>query len=138
MRLSLIVALLCCCGYAQAQGADSVLTLACQGTIANENDDWKPETTSMGIIINFTNRTTQGFHGPPGFFDSFKYPIRIIAWDDVAVRLGGEHDNGTSFRGTIDRVTGDVEADELIMSKKTTKLGHTRWTLKCRPAQRMF
>jgi len=35
-----------------AQAADSILTLACQGSMAEGNAD--PEPTSMGIIVNFT------------------------------------------------------------------------------------
>jgi hypothetical protein len=45
-----------------AQAADSTLTLACQGTATSRTmEDAKPEPVSMGIILNFTKNTVQGF-----------------------------------------------------------------------------
>ena len=54
---------------AQAQPA-ATLTLACKGTVTSSLDS-KPEPLSMGIIINFTTRTVQGF-GLPGA----DYPVK--------------------------------------------------------------
>ena len=54
-----------------AQAADTTLTLACQGTTTDkmkEAKDAKPAPISMGIIVNFTNGTIQGF-GYPGLID---------------------------------------------------------------------
>jgi hypothetical protein len=42
-----------------AQAADETLTLACQGTTTFGTEDAKPEPISMGIIVNFTNRTVR-------------------------------------------------------------------------------
>src|SRR5262245_32342713 len=50
-------------GLSTAHAADTVLTLACQGTTTAGTEDAKPEPISMGIIVNFTNRTVQGFGG---------------------------------------------------------------------------
>jgi hypothetical protein len=51
------------------QAADSILTLACSGTTSDGmSEDAKREPISMGIIVNFTTRTVQGF-GAPGLFD---------------------------------------------------------------------
>jgi len=44
-----------------AQAADETLTLACKGTVIDK--DAKLEPVSMGIIVNFTNRTVQGSFG---------------------------------------------------------------------------
>jgi hypothetical protein len=52
-------------GLSGAQAADETLTLACQGTTISDLENAKPEPVSMGIIVNFTNRTVQGF-GAPG------------------------------------------------------------------------
>jgi len=51
-----------------AQAADTMLTLAWQGTVTAGTEDAKPEPISMGIIVNFTNGTIQGF-GYPGLID---------------------------------------------------------------------
>jgi hypothetical protein len=119
-----------------AQAADATLTLACQGTTTSGLEDAKPEPISMGIIVNFTNRTVQGF-GAPGVLD---YPIKITAWNDVTVAFLGSHERiGSTTRGSIDRVTGDVEATSTATDAKTGNLlMSVRYALKCRPAQRMF
>jgi hypothetical protein len=86
----------------------------------------------MGIIVNFTNRTVQGFDAP-GVLD---YPIKITAWNDVTVAFLGSHERrGSTTRGSIDRVTGDVEATTTVTGNY---LMSVRYALKCRPAQRMF
>jgi hypothetical protein len=72
-----------------AQAAEpQTLTLACKGTATSGVEDAKPEPVSMGIIVNFTNRTVQGF-GTPGMLD---YPIKITAWNDVTVVFAGSLD----------------------------------------------
>ena len=92
----------------------------------------------MGIIVNFTNRTVQGF-GSPGLID---YPVKITAWNDVTVAFGGSHvfaNQQLSIMGSIDRVTGDVEATNLSTDTKTHQTVYSlQYTLKCRPTQRMF
>jgi len=124
------------CGLVTAQAADTTLTLACQGTTTAGYEGAKPEPISMGIIVDFTNRTVQGF-GDPSFMD---YPVKITAWNDVIVTFyGREEKMGLSIRGSIDRVTGDVEATSMAYDTKTSKIiSHDLYTLKCRPAQRMF
>jgi hypothetical protein len=122
-----------------AQAADTTLTLACQGTTTSGLEDAKPEPISMGIIINFTNRTVQGF-GFPGFTD---YPVKITAWNDVTVVFAGSSEvlkvSRSSINGSMDRVTGDVEATSTLTNTKTDRiLSSLSYALKCRPAQRMF
>jgi hypothetical protein len=116
------------------------LTLACRGTVTSGVEDAKPDPISMGIIVNFTNRTVQGF-GQPGLMD---YPVKITGWNDVTVAFGGSEEelaksSRDSIFGSIDRVTGDVEATQLATDIKTGKtIASTNYALKCRPAQRMF
>jgi hypothetical protein len=43
------------------------------------------------------------------------------------------------IEGTIDRVTGDVNATDTLTNLKTSKIAYsTRYALKCRPTQRIF
>jgi hypothetical protein len=127
-------------GQTMAHAADATLTLACQGTTTSGVEDAKPERVSMGIIVNFTNRTVQGF-GTPGLMD---YPVKITAWNEVTVVFGGSEDffketQRASIMGSIDRVTGDAEATSMVTDAKTGKIiTSTSYALKCRPAQRMF
>jgi hypothetical protein len=61
-----IIALTAMVASPTAQAADETLTLACQGTVISSLENAKPEPVSMGIIVNFTNRTVQGFDAPDG------------------------------------------------------------------------
>jgi hypothetical protein len=143
-RSSCIIAL-AVMGLSPAQAADNVLTLACQGTItetvdsAKSSDD-KPEPVSTGIVLNFANRTVQGFFDPGGglFGLDEYYPVTITSWDDAIVSFKGSSSGKTSsIDGTIDRVTGALSALRLLSS--TNKLiSALKYELKCRPAQRMF
>jgi hypothetical protein len=95
--------------------------------------DAKPEPISMGIIFNFTKRTVQGFGDG----------IEIRTWDDVSIKFGHfEKDPSTkkadSSMGSIDRITGDLEATFFFEVSKQAPLDVTKYILKCRPTQRMF
>jgi hypothetical protein len=124
-------------GLLTAQAADTTLTLACQGT-TTLGSEGKPQPISMGIIVNFTKRTVQGF-GHPGWID---YPVQITAWNDVTVAFSGSQAIGNqemSISGSIDRVTGEVEASDLSTDTKTHEtVASLHYALKCRPTQRMF
>jgi hypothetical protein len=123
-------------GLSTARAADEMLTLACKGTTIAGYEGAKPEPLSMGIIVNFTNRTVQGF-GSPGVVD---YPVKITAWNEVTVTFyGSDEKMGLTTRGAIDRVTGDVDATSMAYDSKSGKVvSQNVYTLKCRPAQRMF
>src|SRR5262249_25249579 len=52
-------------GLPTAQAADTVLTLACQGTVTIKRNggrlsEYEPDAISMGPIVKFTARTVQG------------------------------------------------------------------------------
>jgi hypothetical protein len=124
---------------ATAQAQPGPLTLACKGTTTNSwTPDAKPEPISMGIIVNLSARTVQGF-GVPGLND---YPIKITAANDATVMFEGQQNSGTSVAsiwGTMDRVTGDLEAISMVSnSAPFTVISRTTYTLQCRPAQRIF
>jgi hypothetical protein len=127
-----------------AQAQQSTLTLACKGTTTvTTMEDAKPEPISMGIIVNFTARTVQGFLSPGALMD---YPVKITAMNDVIVAFSGSEDYQRSRRssvasidGFIDRVTGDVEATSTLTATNPPKtITSTTYALKCRPTQRMF
>jgi hypothetical protein len=59
----------------------------------------------------------------------------------TVVFSGSSNIGGVSMNinGTIDRVTGDVQASETSINTKTHDYtSTTNYALKCRPAQRMF
>jgi hypothetical protein len=77
--------------------------------------------------------------GSPGFSD---FPLDIRGWNDVTVTFAGSNDlkfTSLSIMGSIDRVTGDMEATASLTDEKTGKTTtSTNYALKCRPTQRMF
>jgi hypothetical protein len=113
------------------------LTLACKGT-TTAGGGAKPDPFSMSMMVNFTAGTVQGF-GVPGLVD---VPVKITAINDVTVAFGGlgrVYGIDWTISGTIDRVTGDVEATQFGRNASTGEmLTSTAYSLKCRPTQRLF
>jgi len=135
---------------AQAAEPTGTLTLACEGTSTETSPhvlgsqrgaDAERISISIGIIVDFAARTVTGFPLPP----VLDRPAVIRDVTETTISFTSSFTNTTpsgliltySFDGTIDRVTGAVEAG--FMS--TTRDGPT-WTrsysLKCKPTQRMF
>jgi hypothetical protein len=121
---------------ATVQAQPATLTLACKGTIGLTADDRQP--ISMGIIVNFTDRTVQGF-GYPGMID---IPVSIKAANEVTVTFSGSQlilYGQTTLSGSINRVTGDVEAELMSANPSSGEMRTVmNYELQCRPAQRMF
>src|SRR5262245_3675983 len=87
------------------QAADETLTLACKGTVTftnREGREAKPEPVSMGIIVNFMARTVIGFEDD--------YPVTITGFDDLHISFSGSRGNRWRIEGSMDRVTGDMQA----------------------------
>ena len=124
-------------GLSRAQAAEpATLTLACQGTVTPKSlsSEYNPDPVSMGLIVNFTNRTVQGTSrwGPYLFDDQLQITElneRTIVSSGFSKFLGME-----IFHGSMDRVTGDVG---MLATSKTGGPAYD-YSLKCRPAQRMF
>jgi hypothetical protein len=69
-------------------------------------------------------------------------PVKITGVNEVTVAFYGSARVVTSdwtMRGSIDRVTGDVDANQTLTDPKTAKtISSTAYSLKCKPTQRMF
>jgi hypothetical protein len=115
------------------QAADETLTLACKGTI--QRNAMKSEPVSVGIIVNFTARTITGF-------TLEKLPLTMLNSNDTTVQFSGSDSiSSLIIDGIIDRVTGDLEATAIRQPSITETTAATtieRYSLKCRPTQRMF
>jgi hypothetical protein len=124
---------------ATAQAQPTTLTLSCKGTTTQyllPGFGFDVQPISMGIIVNLTDRTVQGFDYP---FDI--EPLKIVDVSDTEVRFGGKQETSviSNMVGSINRVTGDVDATWSFIDRKKNKIEpHIRYTLQCRPAQRMF
>jgi hypothetical protein len=65
----------------------------------------------------------------------------MTSFDEVTVSFEGSNDTEATARtisGSINRVTGDLKAVSIKMNKHTFVSLDVSYSLKCRPAQRMF
>jgi len=118
-------------GLSTAAAAEpKTLMLACDGTITAYADARQrpPTSVSRGVLINFADRTVKGFGKPTD-------RVKVHSVDETYISFGTEatKTGETSITGKLDRVTGELSA---IMgySNGLTNM----YSLKCKPAQRMF
>jgi hypothetical protein len=120
---------------AQAAEPTGTLTLACQGTATDKTDlreAAKPEPVSMGLIIDFTTKTVAGFDRVLPSFSAGRVKITVV--DSTSIGFSGTAVNGAAIFGTVDRITGDVEAATEHWNYETNKLQWaTGYSLKCKP-----
>jgi hypothetical protein len=132
MKAPILLAFL---GLTTVQAAEPTvtLTLACQGTVTDNIEPDAKQPISMGIVLNFTTRTVQGF---PHFGNA-----EITKVDDGHIVFVASYDGNNvewGFVGTIDRVTGDLKAHWMLMNMETGNSRIVAYSLKCQPTQRML
>jgi hypothetical protein len=126
LSLAGVAALLLATGTAHA--ADEALILACKGTV-QWNGHVNPSPYSTGIIIDFPAQTISGL--APG-----KVSLTWQRFNNTTIQFSGSNEAGNvSVNGVIDRVTGDLEAEVWMMLTRTIL---DRYSLECKPAQKMF
>jgi hypothetical protein len=116
------------CLSIRAQAADSILTLACQGTAISTigaTDQPKRGPISFHVVVNLTAGTVEGFPVE-------ELPVKIIAADQSTIQFEGSHTPAATLtrrlNGTIDRVTGEASVT-YTMSPVVVN-----FSLKCSPA----
>jgi hypothetical protein len=115
-----------------AQAAEpTTLTLACTGTTTTRIGGGPPkeEPFSMGVTVDFTDRTIAAGFKPR--FGVFRGKINSIINERTA-DFSAMDKNGDGVSGTIDRVTGDLEAISVVGNWTI------RYALHCEPKQRKF
>jgi len=108
--------------------------LSCQGTV---KEDIKPQpvSMSMGIIVDFSDRTVKGF----GVSGLDTVAITSVTETDVGFSTPIESNPSWTATGSIDRMTGALEATTRMWDVSTHSiLVVSRYSLKCKPTQRMF
>ena len=94
MRAALLLVLI-----VAAAEPTGTLTLTCDGTVTHQPEG-KPEPISMGIIVNFSDRTVQGF--------GFSGTIKITSMNEAIVAFEGSDPKALtqvtnwSIRGIVD------------------------------------
>jgi hypothetical protein len=123
-------------GLPTAQVADTTLMLTCKGT-ANMTGFGDTGPVSMGLVVDLTTRTVKGFREQST--DEPEVPLKIVEVREAILFLGGQLDlPGRSIMdlsGFMDRVTGDMT---VTATQRPPVVFSKTYTLKCRPAQRMF
>jgi hypothetical protein len=133
MKPSILLAL-AVLSTAKAAEPTGTVTLACNGTIKEGRPPLgaKPEPASMGIIVNFDARTLVGF----GADDTFRIAIGNITETEINFSGSNVGDPTRSYTyhidGTIDRVTGAVEA-MVHGSMRGGPTWSTSYSLECKP-----
>ena len=90
-------------------------------------------------MIDFTTNTVAGFERLFPFFGAAQGKIMFV--DKTTIGFSGTSRSGGTVFGTIDRITGDVEAAMELWNQETQphKLVWAKgYSLKCTPAQRKF
>jgi hypothetical protein len=122
-------------GLSTAQAEDTVLTLTCQGTATLPSMvDTKVLPILTGIVINLTKRTLEGLE------TVWSIPVEITSVNEATIAFRGANRSEygeQSIYGTIDRVTGDLEAGVSRLNAASVRTS-LLYSLKCRPAQRTF
>jgi hypothetical protein len=113
-----------------AQAAEPMtLALECAGTLTVNN--FPAVSASKGIIVDFTERTVKGFGTP---IDK----VELSSVNEALITFGGPNtDRGWTTQGSIDRVTGDLEAMGTLWGPHGI-VGVMVYLLKCKPTQRIF
>ena len=141
MRASLATFLIVFVGLsAMAAEPTGTLMLACEGTATDKTDltreAARPEPVSVGLIIDFTTKTVAGFER---VFPSFTADqVKITVVDNTSIGFSGTDGRGGAVFGTVDRITGDVEAATEHWDETNKLQWATLYSLKCKPTQRMF
>ena len=115
-------------GLSVAHAAEPMgtLTLACEGTKTSPDYSDAKRPVSMGMNLDFKARTVEGLP-----FEFRRIVISEVTETTITFHSSSE-DKEHAFGGVINRVTGVLQAKEVI--------GVTRfdYSLKCKPTQRMF
>jgi hypothetical protein len=120
MKATMLVVLLTI-STAQVAEPTGTLTLACDGT--RTQSDAKPEAISTSVVINFAGRTIEGTSADDlRLFGGVQ--IGIWKYDDMTIRFGTAFAHWDVF-GSIDRVTGNMEATRRQYDQKTHEVRYS-------------
>jgi hypothetical protein len=128
MSWMLLVALALLC-WASLPGKAEVLTLSCDGTMKEEEQQKPHAINKMRLIVNFDVRTVTGFTGIIASFDE------VVA-NSVSFKGTTTHPSGTEWtvHGTMDRITGSLGANVTWFNPKADKLlMKMNYELTCKP-----
>jgi hypothetical protein len=104
----------------------AVLTLSCDGTMKEEEQEKPQAITKMGLIVNFDAGVITGFTGIIARIDEVN--ANSVLFKGTTIHPSGAE---WSVRGTIDRITGSLGATVTWFNPKTNNL--LNYELTCKP-----
>lgn len=121
------------------------LTLGCSGTVATTavpkngvaGDPQKENLTEMSVVIDFDKRTVAGLWAE---MNGFHTQLPITAVDANSVTFKGRRKysvSDSSIEGTVDRITGHVDATETVLWSNGG-LSMMTYDLSCKPTKPLF
>jgi hypothetical protein len=123
MSRMLFLALGLICSPAKA----AVLTLSCDGTMKEEEQEKPQAITKMGLIVNFDAGVVTGFTGIIARIDEVN--ANSVLFKGTTIHPSGAE---WSVRGSIDRITGSLGAAVTWFNPKTI-LMRMNYELICKP-----
>ena len=101
------------------------------------------EAQQPGVLtFNFATGAVAGFDSYSSLVAGFRttYNATIIAANDVTIAFAGGSDVpfGDSLTGSINRVTGELDATTTALDQNKKVISTTYYALHCKPTQRMF
>jgi hypothetical protein len=112
----------------------TTLTLTCNGTASMTGGIGDTGPVSMGLIVNLTTRTVHGFR-EQFQTDGSEAQLKITEVKEAILVLRGQMGSIIDLSGFMDRMTGDMT---VTATQRSPVVFSKTYTLKCRPAQRMF
>jgi hypothetical protein len=107
----------------------AVLTLSCDGTMKEEEQEKPQAITKMGLIVNFDAGVITGFTGIIARIDEVN--ANSVLFKGTTIHPSGAE---WSVRGTIDRITGSLGATVTWFNPKTNNLlMRMNYELTCKP-----
>jgi hypothetical protein len=120
MSRMLFVALVSICWPSRLATA-AALTLSCDGTMKAEEGQEKPQAiTKMGLIVNFDAGVVTGFTGITARI--YEVNANSVSFKGTTINPSGAE---WSVHGTIDRITGSLDAAVTWFNPKTNNLEPT-------------
>jgi hypothetical protein len=126
-RMVFVALVLVCWALLPAKAA--VLTLSCDGTMKEEEQEKPHAITKMGLIVDFDARIVTGFTGITARIDE-------VNANSVSFKGTTTHPSGAewSVHGRIDRITDSLGAAVTWFNPKTNNLlMRMNYELICRP-----
>ena len=138
MRVITLALLLSLLTTAGGRADTNPLVFACDGKVTSTMlTDAKPEpANNVGVIVDPNTRTVS-FNGYTVPIDTVDSTTVSFAGDTYSVYRGFK--SPMSVSGTIDRVTGAMQATTMLLGVTDKKIISTEnWDLLCKPKNRMF